>query len=124
MGSHGYAEYNNNGDHIATHWIPTDADLMGAVKTGQLADGYGYDVRVKADSNIMLTPSFTGWSNYMMDFGAMLQDGAGHEALRQYHGGVGHACPQAAEGAGRAGAPWRSAARGIRTIATASPAPR
>ena len=75
-GRTGMAEYNNSGEFIATHWIPTDANLMGAVKSGKLADGYGYDVRVRADLNIMLTSSFTGWSNYMMDFGAMLQDSA------------------------------------------------
>ena len=75
-GRTGFAEYNNQGEYITTHWIPTDADLRGAVKSGQLADGYGYDLRVKADLNIMLTSSFTGWSNYMMDFGQMLQDAA------------------------------------------------
>ena len=75
-GRTGMAEYNNDGEYIATHWIPTDADLRGAVKSGKLADGYGYDVRVKADLNIMLTSSFTGWSNYMMDFGTMLADEA------------------------------------------------
>ncbi len=73
-GRTGLAEYNNAGEYVATHWIPTDSDLRGAVKTGQFADGYGYDVRVKAESNIMLTSSFTGWSNYMMDFGAMVAD--------------------------------------------------
>ena len=75
-GRTGMAEYNNAGEYVATHWIPTDADLRGAVKSGKLADGYGYDVRVKADLNIMLTSSFTGWSNYMMDFGTMLKDSA------------------------------------------------
>ena len=71
-GRTGMAEYNNEGEYITTHWIPTDSDLHGATKTGNLADGYGYDVRVKADQNIMLTSSFTGWSNYMMDFGQMV----------------------------------------------------
>ena len=80
-GRTGMAEYNNAGKYIVTHWIPTDADLMGAVKSGKLADGYGYDVRVKADLNIMLTSSFTGWSNYMMDFGTMLQDS---EAMQRF----------------------------------------
>ena len=75
-GRTGLAEYNNAGEYVATHWIPTDGDLLGATKTGQFADGYGYDVRVKADKNIMLTSSFTGWSNYMMDFGTMLNDSA------------------------------------------------
>ncbi len=75
-GRTGLAEYNNDGEYIATHWIPTDGDLRGAVKTGQFADGYGYDVRIRAENNIMLTSSFTGWSNYMMDFGTMLNDPA------------------------------------------------
>ena len=75
-GRTGMAEYNNEGEFVATHWMPTDADLRGAEKSGQFADGYGYDVRVRADLNVMLTSSFTGWSNYMMDFGQMLQDAA------------------------------------------------
>ena len=75
-GRTGMAEYNNEGEFVATHWMPTDSDLRGAEKSGQFADGYGYDVRVRADLNVMLTSSFTGWSNYMMDFGQMLQDAA------------------------------------------------
>jgi selenium-binding protein 1 len=67
-------EYTNSGDYIATHWVPTDSQLNGAVKTGQYADGYNYDVRVLPRRNLMLTSSFTGWSNYMMDFGKMLSD--------------------------------------------------
>ncbi|MEO1904249.1 MAG: selenium-binding protein SBP56-related protein [Methylococcales bacterium] len=67
-------EYTNSGDYIATHWVPTDSQLDGAVKTGQYADGYNYDVRVLPRRNLMLTSSFTGWSNYMMDFGKMLSD--------------------------------------------------
>ncbi len=80
-GRTGMAEYNNEGNYIATHWIPTDEDLRGAMKSGQFADGYGYDVRVKADLNIMLTSSFTGWSNYMMDFGTMLSS---PEAMQRF----------------------------------------
>jgi selenium-binding protein 1 len=67
-------EYTNDGDYIATHWTPTDKDLRGAIKSGKHADGYGYDVRVLPRRNVMLTSSFTGWSNYMMDFGKMLKD--------------------------------------------------
>jgi selenium-binding protein 1 len=74
-------EYNNAGDYIATHWNPTDENLEGAVKSGQYADGYGYDVRVLPRRNVMLTSSFTGWSNYMMDFGKMLQD---PEAMKRF----------------------------------------
>lgn len=68
-------EYSNDGEHIATHWMPTDAAPRGA-EVESLADGYGYDVRVLPRRNVMLTSSFTGWSNYMMDFGQMLQDEA------------------------------------------------
>ncbi|HHZ69031.1 MAG TPA: selenium-binding protein [Methylococcaceae bacterium] len=74
-------EYTNNGDYIATHWVPTDSQLNGAVKTGQYADGYNYDVRVLPRRNLMLTSSFTGWSNYMMDFGKMLTD---QTAMKQF----------------------------------------
>jgi len=74
-------EYSNKGEHIATHWTPTDGDLRGAVKTGSYADGYGYDVRVLPRRNAMFSSSFTGWSNYMMDFGKMLSDG---EAMKRF----------------------------------------
>lgn len=74
-------EYSNSGDHVATHWMPTDGNLRGAEKTGSHADGYGYDVRVLPRKNLMLTSSFTGWSNYMMDFGKMLKD---EEAMKRF----------------------------------------
>ena len=74
-------EYNNAGDYIATHWMPTDGNMQNAVKSGKYADGYGYDLRVLPRKNIMLTSSFTGWSNYMMDFGKMLGD---PEAMKRF----------------------------------------
>ncbi|MET0052768.1 MAG: selenium-binding protein SBP56-related protein [Candidatus Thiodiazotropha sp.] len=74
-------EYSNEGEYVATHWMPTDENLNGAEKTGNYADGYNYDVRVLPRRNIMLTSSFTGWSNYMMDFGKMLQD---PEAMKRF----------------------------------------
>ncbi len=74
-------EYSNAGKYLATHWNPTDGNLEGAKKTGQYADGYGYDVRVLPRRNAMFTSSFTGWSNYMMDFGKMLSDG---EAMKHF----------------------------------------
>ena len=80
-GRTGLAEYTNEGEFIATHWNPTDSDLRGAKKMGKLADGYGYDVRVLPRRNMMLTSSFTGWSNYMMDFGKMLKD---PEAMKRF----------------------------------------
>jgi selenium-binding protein 1 len=67
-------EYTNAGEYVATYWMPTADNLQGAKKSGDFADGYGYDVRVLPRKNLMLTSSFTGWNNYMMDMGAMLAD--------------------------------------------------
>ena len=80
-GRTGLVEYTNSGEYIATHWNPTDDNLRGAIKSGNYADGYGYDIRVQPRLNIMMTTSFTGWSNYMMDFGKMLQD---KEAMKRF----------------------------------------
>lgn len=80
-GRTGMAEYTSEGEFVASHWFPTDADLRGAEKMGKLADGYGYDVRALPRRNVMLTSSFTGWSNYMMDFGQMLADA---EAMKRF----------------------------------------
>jgi len=74
-------EYTNEGEYIDTYWIPTDDNLQGAEKTGQYADGYGYDIQVLPRRNAMFTSSFTGWTNYMMDFGQMLQD---KEAMKRF----------------------------------------
>jgi len=74
-------EYTNEGEFIKTYWNPTDDNLRGAEKTGKYADGYGYDVRVLPRVNAMFTSSFTGWSNYMMDFGKMLGD---PEAMKRF----------------------------------------
>lgn len=74
-------EYTNEGEYVDTYWIPTDDNLQGAEKTGQYADGYGYDIQVLPRRNMMLTSSFTGWSNYMMDFGQMLKD---EEAMKRF----------------------------------------
>ncbi len=73
-------EYTNDGDFVATHWMPTAGNTRGAA-VESVADGYGYDVRVLPRKNAMLTSSFTGWSNYMMDFGQMLQDA---EAMKRF----------------------------------------
>jgi selenium-binding protein 1 len=74
-------EYTNKGEYIATHWMPNDADLGGAKKSGQFADGYGYDVRVLPRRNVMITSSFTGWNNYMMNLGKMMGDA---EAMKRF----------------------------------------
>ncbi len=74
-------EYTNAGDYIATHWMPTDDNLQGAIKSGQFADGYGYDVRALPRKNLMVTSSFTGWNNYMMNLGAVMGDA---EAMKAF----------------------------------------
>jgi selenium-binding protein 1 len=74
-------EYTNAGDYMATHWMPTDANLGGAVKSGSFADGYGYDVRALPRRNVMITSSFTGWNNYMMNLGKLMGDA---EAMKRF----------------------------------------
>ena len=74
-------EYSNAGDYIATHWMPTDQDLNGAIKTGRFADGYGYDVRALPRRNVLVTSSFTGWNNYMMNLGKLMADA---EAMKRF----------------------------------------
>jgi len=74
-------EYTNAGDYIVTHWMPTDDNLNGAVKSGNFADGYGYDVRALPRRNVMITSSFTGWNNYMRNLGALMADA---EAMQRF----------------------------------------
>ncbi len=62
----GMAMYNNKGDFISKHDMPTTNG----------GDGYGYDIAINPGKNVMLTSSFTGWNNYMMDLGKMIKDPA------------------------------------------------
>jgi methanethiol oxidase len=66
-------EYSNEGDYIATHWLPTTQEPRGATGA-EFADGYGYDARVLPRKNVLLTTSFTGWNNYTMEFGKIAAD--------------------------------------------------
>ena len=66
-------EYTNDGEYIATHWMPTKDDPRGA-ENGEKADGYGYDARVLPRRNVMLSSSFTGWNNYMRPLGEVMSD--------------------------------------------------
>jgi selenium-binding protein 1 len=66
-------EYSNDGNYISTHWMPTSEHPEGAA-IEKVADGFGYDVRVQPRLNAFLTSSFTGWNNYMEDFGKLLKD--------------------------------------------------
>jgi len=72
-------EYSNEGEYLATHWMPTKQDARGAAGA-EFADGYGYDVRVLPRKNVMLSSSFTGAENYMRPFGELVQDA---EALKR-----------------------------------------
>lgn len=71
-GRTGLAEYTNDGKFIRTIWMPKEAV-------------YGYDVRVNANLNRMLTSSFAGKKNYMRPIGELLKDG---EAMKQFGSSV------------------------------------
>lgn len=62
----GLITYNNAGDLVSTTPMPLD----------NAGDGYGYDIAINPGQNRMLTSSFTGWTNYMMDMGQLIQDSA------------------------------------------------
>src|SRR5678809_678013 len=66
-------EYSNEGQYIATHWMPTK-DASCNVTGAEFADGYCYDARVLPRKNVLLTTSFTGWNNYMRSFGDLAKD--------------------------------------------------
>ena len=65
-GATGMAMYNNKGDFISKVAMPV-------TKGG---DGYGYDIAINPARNAMLTSSFTGRNNYMMDLGQLIKDPA------------------------------------------------
>jgi selenium-binding protein 1 len=60
----GIAVYSNDGTLLSVHPMPTTDG----------GDGYGYDIGINPAKNAMLTSSFTGWTNYMMDFGQLVKD--------------------------------------------------
>jgi selenium-binding protein 1 len=76
-------EFSNEGDYIATHWMPTKetAGIAGA----EFADGYGYDARVLPRKNALLTTSFAGLKNYMREFGDLVKDA---DAMKQFGGSM------------------------------------
>jgi len=73
-------EYSNDGNYIATHWLPTREEARGAANA-DFADGYGYDARVLPRKNVMLTSSFTGLNNYMREFSKLTADA---EAMKHF----------------------------------------
>jgi len=67
----GLAVYNNAGEFLSAHPMP--------LTNG--GDGYDYDIAINPQKNALLTSSFTGWNNYMMDFGRLIQD---PEAMKRF----------------------------------------
>jgi selenium-binding protein 1 len=74
-GRTGLVLFNNRGDIVAKYAMPTN-EVGGAV-----GDGYGYDIAINPAKNTLLTSSFTGWNNYMMDLGKLVQD---QEAMKRF----------------------------------------
>ena len=72
----GMVLFNNAGQVIDKYPMPTTA-LAGGTK----GDGYGYDIGINPAKNMMLTSSFTGWNNYMMDLGKLIGDA---EAMKHF----------------------------------------
>lgn len=72
-------EFSNDGDYIATHWLPTNQapGMTGA----EFADGYNYDARVLPRKNVLLTTSFTGQNNYTREFADLASDS---EAMKHF----------------------------------------
>ena len=88
-GATGIALFNNQGKIIDHYPMPT-GDIGGAnpganpgAGPGTNGDGYGYDIAINPAKNVMLTSSFTGWNNYMMDLGKLIGDG---EAMKKFGG--------------------------------------
>jgi selenium-binding protein 1 len=67
----GMAVYNNKGDFIASYPMPTEGG----------GDGYGYDLAVNPKKNVLLTSSFTGYTNYMRPLGELINDA---EAMKHF----------------------------------------
>ena len=67
----GMALYNNKGEFVAKYDMPTTNG----------GDGYGYDIGINPSKNVLLTSSFTGWNNYMMDIGKLIKD---PEAMKRF----------------------------------------
>ena len=73
----GMAVYNNQGRYVSRHDMPVGDS---AIDKG---DGYGYDIAINPQKNLLLTSSFTGWTNYMMDMGKLIADA---EAMKRFGG--------------------------------------
>jgi selenium-binding protein 1 len=70
-GQTGIAVYSNAGELVSVHPMPLNDG----------GDGYGYDIGINPNKNVVLTSSFTGWTNYMMDLGTLIKDS---EAMKKF----------------------------------------
>ena len=70
-GMTGLALYNNRGDLIQSYPMPSSNG----------GDGYGYDIAINPQKNVLLTSSFTGWNNYMRNLGELVGDA---EAMKHF----------------------------------------
>jgi selenium-binding protein 1 len=77
-GATGLALFNNKGDFVSRYAMP--ATILG-VANGAKGDGYGYDIAINPQKNLMLTSSFTGQKNYMASLGKLIADPA---AMKQF----------------------------------------
>jgi selenium-binding protein 1 len=67
----GMALYNNKGAFITGYSMPLENG----------GDGYGYDLAANPRKNVLLTSSFTGYSNYMRPLGELIKD---EEAMKRF----------------------------------------
>src|SRR5438132_564626 len=67
----GMALYNNKGDLVTKYPMPT----------AEGGDGYGYDIAINPQKNVLLTSSFTGRKNYLRDLGDLIKD---PEAMKHF----------------------------------------
>ena len=74
-GATGMAVYNNKGQFVEKYDMPKNMPGIGG------GDGFGYDIGINPQKNMLLTSSFTGWTNYMMDLGKLVND---PEAMKRF----------------------------------------
>lgn len=70
-GRTGMATYTNAGEYVSTTMMPTTDG----------GDGFGYDMGINPNKNVLLTTSFAGWNNYMADLGKLMKDA---EAMKEF----------------------------------------
>jgi methanethiol oxidase len=67
----GMVVFNNKGEVVTTYPMP--------IRDG--GDGYGYDIAINPQKNVLLTSSFSGRANYMRDLGELIKD---PEAMKHF----------------------------------------